>query len=108
LLSYSANINSFTAFANRQYWVSIVAHLDTDIALWGWTEGLNGDEISYGDAEDSALEMVRRDYNYDLAFTAVPEPSSVVVCIGLVGGAVAGGLARRRKARAAVKSAAAA
>lgn len=104
LLSYSAGISAFTAQAGQEYWVSIVAHLDTDVAYWGWTEGSGGDGNAYQDYETANLGMDRQLTGFDLAFTAVPEPSSVIICVGLVGGAVAGGVARRRKAKAAAKS----
>lgn len=92
---FGGALGGFTATANTQYWVSIVADLGFP-PQWGWESGTGGDGMAYQSFLGTS-NPIEADLAFDLTGTpAVPEPSSYALFgLGLLGLA---GIARRKSA----------
>jgi len=91
---YSASLSPFAVTGGTQYWVSIVANLDSVNGFWGWSFSPLGDVASVQDFEDEiapgVFTFVRFQDEVDHAFNlnsidvnAIPEPSSVLILAGM-------------------------
>ena len=82
----------FSASANTQYWISIVANPQS--ATFGWANSNGGDSSFFEDDQNGTIGPVGTDVAFTLSNASTPEPSSLV----LAGSGVLGlaGVARRR------------
>ncbi len=82
--SYSTAISGFTANAGSQYWVSVVAEMNYGANGWGMALSNQGDLRSqqFFAGEGTVVDTT---FDYAIRVTAVPEPSSGLSLLALVG-----------------------
>ena len=93
--SYTADMSGFGLHltGGTTYWLSVVANLDFGDAGWGWAFSDIGNDVSFQDFGDTSLTRYDDQVDYAFSVTAVPEPGSAIVLVGLMGFA---GFRRRR------------
>jgi hypothetical protein len=84
----------FTANANTQYWISIVA--DPQSATFGWANSNGGDSSFFEDDQNGTVGPVATDVAFTLSNASTPEPSSFA--LAGTGMLALGGMVRRRVA----------
>jgi len=93
---YTAEIDPFAVTAGETFWISIVANQNFSENGWGLAYSSLGDGDSFQDIQTDPTIAQRSRFrdpvDYAINVTAVPEPSTLLSCLG-----VAGLIARRRR-----------